>query len=523
MTRPRAAAAGAARSHRAPAKRSGRDAGRGERCYGSRVPRPSRPKRDPRRNRGFRSEPSYGRDKPVRPGDELSLEVEGLADGPDAMCRVGDYVVFVAGALPGERVLVRVTNAGRKFGRAELLRVERPSPDRVGPRCRHFLECGGCHFQHLAYPKQLEHKTARLEKTLAHALRRDALPIVEMAAPEDPWGQRNKIALQVIGRANEAQGGFFRMRSRDVVPVRECPVQDPRGTALSFAAVDAIGRTGIEPWREWDDRGVVKAVVVRAMKGTGDAHVTVVSRTPRIPREEKLVRELLRTGATGVSVNLNDRPGPQLLGRHTDLLAGPKRIAEELGGVRYLSSPGAFFQTSAWGARHLVDAVRRLVDAPEGARVIDLYSGGGLLSLALASRGAQVLGIEENPSATGDAIASARANGLERAAEFATGPVEAYLRDLARERAPFAVVLDPPREGCDPRVVEAVSRLAPEKIVYVSCEPSSLGRDLALFDRLGWDTTRVEPLDMFPHAFHLESIAVLERPRRPVRRYPRGR
>lgn len=459
----------------------------------------------------------------MRVGDEISVEVESLADGPDALCRVGDYVVFVAGALPGERVLVRVTNAGRKYGRADLLRVERKSPHRVGPECRHFLECGGCHFQHLDYDQQLEHKTARLTKQLSHSLGRTSLPVLPMAAPENPWGQRNKIALQVIGRPGEADAGFFRMRSRDVVPIRECPVQDPDGTNLAFDAVDAVNAAGIEPWREWDQRGVIKAVVVRAMKGTGQSHVTVVSRTPRLPREERLVRELSRAGATTVSVNVNDREGPQLMGRQTHVLAGPQRIAEEIGGVRYLSSAGAFFQTSAWGAAFLADAVVRLVDAPEGARVVDLYSGGGLLSLALAKAGADVIGIEESPAASGDARASARANRLEHRAFFATGPAEARVRDLARERRPYAVVLDPPRDGCDPRVLDAVARLAPERIVYVSCEPASLARDLAIFERTGYRTVRVEPLDMFPHAFHVEAVVVLEPDADPARTNMRSR
>ena len=487
-------------------------------CYRARVRRRSGHPRDEQR--------TAGRNRPVRVGEERSLEVESLADGPDALCRVGDYVVFVAGALPGERVLARVTHAGRKFGRAELLSVERPSPDRVGPRCPYFLECGGCHFQHLAYPKQLEHKGARLAKALSHGLERRSLPVLPMAGPDEPWGQRNKIAFHLAGRRGEAEAGFFRMRSRDVIPVRECPVQDPAGTALAFDAVHAINRAGIEPWDPdtgRDGRGILKSVVVRAMKGTGQSHLTLVSRTPRLPREEALVRSLSRAGATAVSINVNDRPGPQLLGRETHVLAGPKRIAEEIGGVRYLSSAGAFFQTSAWGAAFLADAVKRLVDPPEGASVVDLYSGGGLLSLALASRGARVLGIEENPSATGDAIASARANGLESRVWFETGPAEALVRDLARERPPFAVVLDPPREGCDPRVVDAVSRLRPERIVYVSCEPASLARDLAGFAARGWELVLVEPLDMFPHAFHVEAVAVLEparrspRPRRPVR------
>lgn len=499
-------------------KRRGPQPGRG-RHPGRPRPLPGATKPAPPRRVDERPREPGGRAKPIHVGDEISVEVESLADGPDALCRVGDYVVFVAGALPGEKVLVRVTNAGRKFGRASLLRIERVSADRVGPKCPHFLECGGCHFQHLAYPKQLEHKTARLTKALSHTLRRTSLPIVPMAAPESPWGQRNKIALQIVGRAGEADPGFFRMRSRDVVPIKECPVQDPAGTALAFKAVQVVNRVGLEPWREWDDRGVVKSLVVRSM-GTRQSHVTVVSRETHLPREERLVRELSRSGATTVSINVNDRPGPQLMGRETYVLAGPPRIVEEIGGLKYLSSAGAFFQTSAWGAAFLADAVRRLVGAPEGARVIDLYSGGGLLSLALADAGAEVVGIEENPSAASDARASARANGLEDRAIFATGQAESLVRDLQRERRPYAVVLDPPRDGCDPRVIDAVARLAPQRIVYVSCEPTSLARDLALFQSAGYETVRVEPLDMFPHAFHVEAVVVLEpratrsRPRR---------
>ncbi len=446
----------------------------------------------------------------MRVGEEVSLEVESLAHRPDALCRIGNYVLFHAGALPGEKILARVTSAARKYGRADLLEVERRSPDRVGPKCEHFLDCGGCHFQHMAYPAQLEHKTQRLAKTLGFALQASSLPILDMQGPEDPWGQRNKIALHLQGRRGEARAGLFRMHSREVVPILMCPVQDEFGTDVAFRAVDAVNRSGIEPWDEAEDRGALRAVVVRATRATKQAQVTLVTRR-HIPRLEKLVADLGRIGATGVSVNLNERPGPQLMGRETTSLAGPARIVEKIGGVTYLSSPGAFFQTSAWGAAFLVEAIRRLVDAPANARVIDLYSGGGLLSLALADRVREVIGLEENPGAVGDAVASARANGFTNT-RFLSGRAEHRIRELTNDGGPpWAVVLDPPREGCDPIVVDAVARMRPTRVVYVSCDPVSLGRDAALFEQRGYELTRVEPLDMFPHAFHIETVALFER------------
>ncbi|HVO30166.1 MAG TPA: 23S rRNA (uracil(1939)-C(5))-methyltransferase RlmD, partial [bacterium] len=314
------------------------------------------------------------------------------------------------------------------------------------------------------------------------------------------------------GRRGDAKAGLFRMRSRDVVPIRECPVQDEMGTTIAFAARDAVNRVGIEPWDDVHDVGILRSIVVRSTKTTKQAQVTLVARRT-IPRLEKLVMDLERAGATGVAVNWNERPGPQLMGRETEGISGPARISEKIGGVSYLSSPGAFFQTSAWGAAFLVDAVRRLVDAPSNARVIDLYSGGGLLSLALADRVREVIGIEENRGAVGDAVASARANGFSNAT-FLAGRTEDRIRSLGGDRPPYAVVLDPPRDGCVPSVIDAVAGLKPERVVYVSCEPTALGRDLALFRARGWELERVEPLDMFPHAFHIEALAVLTPARR---------
>ncbi len=445
---------------------------------------------------------------PVAIGDELELVVESVGDGPDALARVEGYILFVAGALPGERIRARVTSAGRKHGRADLLAVLAPSADRVEPRCRHFAVCGGCDWQHVAYPTQLAWKTERLRKTLRWALQREDVPVRDMVGPSDPWGQRTKLALHPRPGASPRTAGFFMRRSRDVVTIEECPVHEPAGLRVTLAARDAATKLGFRGWDPVRGHGELRALVTRSSE-RGDVQTTVVLHDEPGPTVDALAHELLRAGATTVAVNRNQEPFERLLGRRTRVLEGPPRLEERIGDVRYLASPGAFFQTSAFGAAFLVDAVRRLVDPPREAVILDLYCGGGLLGLALADRVARVIGVEENGAAVDDARASAKANRF-RNCTFEAGPAERLAQAFVRQRlAPFAVLLDPPRAGCDPRVLEAIVQLAPRCVFYVSCDPAAFGRDLALLTQRGFRLDVVEPLDMFPHTHHIEAVGRL--------------
>lgn len=452
--------------------------------------------------------------RPVRTGDVLSVEVQSLADGPDALCLVDGYVVFVPFALPGERVRVRVLSAGRKHGRAELLAVERASPERVSARCSHFGSCGGCDFQVLSATAQQRVKTQRVAKALAFALKvpADTLPIRPLAAPPDPWGQRNKIALVLHPDPERyLRAGLYARRSQAVVPLRECPVSSPDGVAVALRLADALRmlRPPIaDPHRQSPG---LRALVVRTANGTGEPHALLVGTEPGCPQAEELVAAARTAGAVSVAYNCNPDFGPNLLGRETRLLAGPTRVREQVDALTYLVSPGAFFQTSAWGVRHLVQNVRACVPESPGRDIVDLFCGGGLLTLALADRCRRIFGIEGNPNAIEDARASARLAGI-RNAEFTAGRVEDRVRGLAAGLDTATVVLDPPRDGCAPGVIEVVATsLRPDRVVYVSCEPNSLARDAADLVQLGYRLSAVEPFDMFPQTHHVETLAVFER------------
>jgi len=436
---------------------------------------------------------------PIHEGDVLEASVETFTLGPDAVARARGFVLFVPGAIPGERVRVRVTEVSRRFGRGEIVDVLSPAPSRVEPFCPVYLACGGCHLQHVADDARREVKRSNLARALEHALGR-SVPVGPVASEPSPRAYREKVALTLEHGPRGLRGGFYRARSRDLVAIEGCPVQNEPATRLALALVGALNAAGAGP--------EMRAVVVRAGAGTGELHAVVVARHDRLPWLERFVALARPLGATGLALNVSpERERDIVLGPETRVLEGPPRYRTRVAGIEYLVSPTSFFQTNAHAAEAIVANVLRMLGSPSGKRVLDVYGGVGLLALQVAKRGGHALVVEGNPASIADGRASAEAAKLQ--VSFRRGRAEDLVPRLARERSRFDhVILDPPREGCHPRVLEAVRAFAPKKIVYVSCDPESLGRDLANLH--GYGVTEVVPIDMFPHAYHVEAVAALE-------------
>lgn len=449
---------------------------------------------------------------PVRVGDERELLIDGMGDGPDALARIGDYVVFVAGALPGERVRVAITSAARKHGRAELLAVLRPSAERRTPACRHFLHCGGCHLQHQDYEAQLRGKQARLQKELQHHLGGPLPEILPPIALPEPYGQRHKVVVHLHdGDGGRLQTCFHRRRSTALVAVRECPASEPSAWSLAQRAAAALRSLPLDAWHPLHrPNGWLRSLLVRCTT-LGEAHLIVVATRLPVPGLEALVPELHQLGATTISANANDGDQARLLGRETVVLSGPTRIRERILGTTYLLSPTAFFQTTPDGAAAIVRTVLAALAPGATDDVADVYCGGGLLSLPLARAARSVRGIEQNPMAIADANAAARENRITNA-QFVAAPAAIGLQRMVRGELPRPnlVALDPPRAGCDPEVLAAIGALRPRRIAYVSCEPATLARDLAALRSHGFHSTAVTPIDLFPQTSHLEAVACLQ-------------
>jgi 23S rRNA (uracil1939-C5)-methyltransferase len=390
----------------------------------------------------------------------------------------------------------------------------------ASPLCRHFGPCGGCDWQDLPYAAQLERKERRLNHLLRSALGRhapDIAPTIGMRVDATgwPWQFRHKASF-VFGDVPGGTGlaiGHFAAHSRTVVPIVECPVHAPRANALAFALHAHLARARVSSAGP-ALRGVLRHLIVRTTRdGREVVAMLVVTRNDKSLRPP--IRAFLSTehAPDGLYLNVHDRPGPFMVGRDTTRLAGRSHVRETVGAFSYLLSPTTFFQTNVEAAGVLVDCVLRAIGDRPALNVLDLYAGSGLFTLPLAGRGHHVTAVEENGQAIKDAEANLRLNRMSSASvRLHAARVEDVLPRLQRERCDV-VVLDPPRQGCDPAVLRAVfTRLRPELVVYVSCNPEALAAELPAIVEAGYRVRRVQPVDMFPHTTHIETVVTLTAP-----------
>jgi 23S rRNA (uracil1939-C5)-methyltransferase len=388
---------------------------------------------------------------------------------------------------------------------------------KVHPQCRHFGPCGGCDWQHLAYPDQLARKRQILSDLLRASLGAHAPevpPLIGMP-PDDtgwPWRFRHKASFVFGDEGGLLTIGHYRARSNAVVPIVECPVHADRANRLAFALHRHLARARI-PAAGRDLRGIARHLLVRTTRDEREAVAMLV-----VTRNDKALRAPIKKflagteRPTGFYLNVHDRPGPFMVGRETLKLDGHAHVREEVGGVSFLISPTAFFQSNALAAATLVDAVLNHAPPSPALQIADLYCGSGLFSLPLAVRGHRVTAVEENAQAVKDGEANVRLNRLQPdRVRFVTARVEDALARLARTAFDLAVI-DPPRAGCPPSVIRALFSVdGPRRVAYVSCNPEALAAELPQIVKSGYKIRRVQPIDMFPHTTHIETLVTLER------------
>lgn len=372
--------------------------------------------------------------------------------------------------------------------------------------CKHFGVCGGCSLPGVAYAEQLLQKQARLARLLG-------LPVPPVVPSPREERFRTKVAF-VFGPEGQGRGlvmGHYARGSKQIVRVDECPVHSDRGNRIAFALRDRLVRARIYGAGA-QRNGLVRHLIVRTTEDDRQAvAMLVVTRNDKALRTP--IRGLLASAdrPDGFFINVNDRPGPFMVGSETIKIDGHSHVKQDgIAGTSFLVSPAAFFQTNVGAAREIVKLV--IAGVGDAKRVLDLYAGSGLLSLPLVKAGARVTAVEENRQAMKDAEANIRLNripgGLMR---LITASVEDALPRVARD--PWdAVVLDPPRQGCPPAVLDAVfNGIAPPRAVYVSCNPDALAAELPVILRAGYRVTSIQPVDMFPHTDHIETVVTLSR------------
>lgn len=448
-----------------------------------------------------------------------TFEVEDLVLGGKALARMDGRVVFIDRGLPGDTVTAQVTTLRRTFAEARLVSVDRPAPNRLPARCAHVAVCGGCRMQELPYADQAALKQRQVAETLKH-LGGIAAPVVHAIVPSDPeWRYRNKMEFSFVRGADGApvlglheRGTFDR-----IFPLRECWL----ASELTTAIVALTQRFAIE--RAWSAYhpgrldGVARFLVVRHLPATGECAVHLIATSEDLPglHEWAAAVAALSPEVKTVTLGINaSRAAIAVMERETPL-AGPGVIVERLLGLEFEVVGNAFLQTNSLQAERLYTLAIEAAELAGNESVLDLYCGAGTLTLAFARAAREAVGVESVPEAIERARRNAARNGLP-GTRFVCGDARRVLREWARgEREgavkPDVIVVDPPRAGLHPRVVARCAELAPSRIVYVSCNPATLARDLKDFAGLGWRLRDVTPVDMFPHTPHIECVARLER------------
>jgi 23S rRNA (uracil1939-C5)-methyltransferase len=455
-------------------------------------------------------------------GDTLFLTIDDLAVGGEGVGRADGYVIFVPGGVPGDRVRVRVVQSRSRFGRGVIESVEQPSPHRVEPPCPYFGRCGGCRLQHVGYPAQLAFKAKQVADCLTRIGGLGAFELRPMIGAEAVYGYRNKMEF-TVSRAGRAAGaapgdvvvGLHEAERYDaVLDVERCMLQsDPMNALLAEARRFFIERR-LSVYEQETGEGLLRFLMVREGKRTSEAMVNVVTSAPAVSELAPLVARLQERVPQTASVvmNVNPKKASVAVGVEEHLLGGRDHIRESVGGLVFQVSPSSFFQTNTLQAERLFGLVLESTELTGSETVIDLYSGTGAISLLLARRARWVYGIEVAQAAVDDAGRNAQANGVSNCT-FLAGEVRFVLPALiAKGVSAEVVVADPPRAGFHPKALHALMTLAPARIVYVSCNPATLARDLDELVRGGYQLEWVQPVDMFPHTPHIEAVARLARP-----------
>jgi len=449
---------------------------------------------------------------PVRPDDELDLRIESLAYGGNGVARLNGFVVFVRRGLPGDVVRARVTKVKRNHAEATALHVVEAGAPRVEAPCEHYPACGGCRFQDLAYEAQLEAKAAQVEDALRRIGKVDAPPLEPIVPAEPVFHYRNKLEYSFTATPDGPALGFHRAgRWDEVLDIRRCWLTTDLGNGIREAVRDWARAERLEAYDQAEHTGFLRHLVVREGRNTGQTLVQLVT-APGMLDVDTFVAALERfPEVRSIHWSVNDRPA-EVTNLPTQLLHGEDAIEEELCGLRFRVRPNAFLQTNTAMAERLYELAREFAQLTGEESVYDLYCGIGTIGLTLARDALTVWGIEVSEESVACALENAELNGIVNAAFYA-GEVGEAIDDL-KERAgePDVAVVDPPRAGLSGKALRRLARLEPKRIVYVSCNPTTLaGNVKELAAEWGYGLVRARPVDMFPHTPHIETVALLER------------
>lgn len=450
---------------------------------------------------------------PVKQGDNITLTVNGLGSSGEGVGKYEGFTVFVKGALPEEEVRVTITLVKKSYAVGALEEIVKASAERVEPACPVYKECGGCQLQHLSYKGQLECKRQQVQDALTRIghLNLEALPVLGAA---EPWSYRNKMQFPAAADAEGVlQIGCYATATHSVVDTDACMISKEANNAIMKTVRTWMQHYNISAYDEKTGKGLVRHIMGRVGVHSGEVMAVIITSGYDIPHRGVLIEWLKRhvPGLVSVVQNINKKQTNVVMGSKTRVLYGPESIKDSLGSLSFHISAQAFFQVNSEQAEKLYNKALEFAALSGKETVVDVYCGTGTISLYLARHAKQVYGIEIVAPAIENAKKNAEENKCANA-EFICGDAAVELpKLLAGGVRPDVVVVDPPRAGCEQKVLAAIAEVQPERVVYVSCNPASLARDLAFMEQHGYKAIVAQPVDMFPMTSHVETVVLLGR------------
>jgi 23S rRNA (uracil1939-C5)-methyltransferase len=406
-----------------------------------------------------------------------------------------------------------ITTVKKTYAIGKLSTVKTPSPQRITPACEIYNLCGGCQLQHMSYEEQLKVKRQQVVDAITRIGKLPEVVVHPTLGAANPWYYRNKMQFPVGQKNNKVVVGCFAQGSHDIVDTENCLIQHQVNNDIVREVRKAVQELNIEPYDEQTGRGVIRHVLGRVGTATGQIMVVLVTATEHLPKQQALIERLTADipGLVSIIQNINSKRTNIIMGHKTITLWGQDTIADKLGEFTFAISARSFFQVNTVQAEVLYNQAVKYAGLTGSETVIDAYCGTGTITLFLAQHAAKVYGIEIVEPAILDARQNAITNNVTNA-EFIVGDAIDIMPHMFKQGIkPDVIVVDPPRAGCEQKVLETFVNMQPQRIVYVSCNPASLARDLAVLSELGYKTLEIQPVDMFAQTFHIESVALLQR------------
>ncbi|MEA4826913.1 MAG: 23S rRNA (uracil(1939)-C(5))-methyltransferase RlmD [Clostridium sp.] len=476
---------------------------------------------------------------PIEKNGEYIVKITGLGFEGEGVAKIEDYTIFIDGALIGERAKIKIVKLKKSFAFGKLLEVIEPAKERREPVCGIYKRCGGCRLQHLSYEGQLDFKKNRVKDVLERIGKlkiSDQVPVTSDKAPltgsllsvsgkekgailhdtigmENPYRYRNKVQLPVGEENGEIKIGFYAPRSHNIIDMDTCYIQDEIGDRVVSLTKEWMKKYNIKAYNEALDEGIIRHIMIRRGFITKEIMIVIVTRKRQLPFSEEFV-EMIRENIDGVASiiqNINTKKTNVILGHESITLYGEDHISDYIGKFKFNISPLSFFQVNPMQTEVLYNKALEYAGLTGNEVVFDAYCGTGTISLFLSQRAKKVYGVEIVEQAIENAKVNAKENKVDNV-EFIVGKSEEVIPELINKGIKAdVVVVDPPRKGCEKSLLEAIGSMKPERIVYVSCDPGTLARDLAILEREGYRTVEVQPVDMFPQTSHVECCVLLKK------------